>query len=160
MNKLFYVVVIEMDLTSIFWVVLVRMAGPRGLRRKAGAFICRERVVRRCKSGARSCGVEAKKESASGDSVAVMRVGRTVCYARQGTAAWRCSAEPTLRPPSLGGIWNTGEVASRYMSCDQKPTTSVSNLVASSSGTKLLRSTWLTGSTDVHGEKVIDCLRI
>ena len=54
-----------------FGVVLVRMAGPRGLRRKGGggSFFC-ERVVCICESWTRSCGVEAIRVSASGDSVA------------------------------------------------------------------------------------------
>ena len=48
-----------MDLTSVFGVVLVRMAGASDLRRKAGAFIFRESVVSGRESWARSCGVEA-----------------------------------------------------------------------------------------------------
>ena len=34
-----------MDFTSVFWAVLVRMAGPSGLSRIAVGFICRESVV-------------------------------------------------------------------------------------------------------------------
>ena len=34
--------------------------------------------------------------SASGDSVAVMRVGRSVCQARWEAAAWRCSGGVAL----------------------------------------------------------------
>ena len=64
------------------------MAGSSGFW-KAGAFICRESVVGSCESWARSCGVEAKTVRAPRDSVAVMRVGRTVCQARHGAAAWR-----------------------------------------------------------------------
>ena len=51
-----------------------------------------------------------------------------------------------------------GEVASRWMSNDQNPMTSASNLLALSSGTKPHAQHMLTGSTDEHGEKVIDSL--
>ena len=44
-----------------FWVVLVRVAGPSGSRRRAGEFICRESVVCGWESWARSCGEEAKR---------------------------------------------------------------------------------------------------
>ena len=47
------------------------------------------------------------------------------------------------------------------MSCDKKPATSVSELLASSSGTKLVRSTcWQHQRTNEPGEKVIDGLRV
>ena len=45
-----------MEGTSLFWVVLVRRAGPSGLRKKTGMFICCESVVCSCTSWARSRG--------------------------------------------------------------------------------------------------------
>ena len=77
----------------------------------------------------------------SGDRVAAVSVGRTDCQARHGAAARRCAAEQKPSPRSLRGKWNEGEIASRFMSCDQNATTSVSNVVASCSKTMLMRST-------------------
>ena len=83
------------------------------------------------------------------EGVGIVRLsGRTDIQVRQGAAAWRCTAEPTPGPPSLSGTWKSGEVASRLMSCDQNPMTSASNVLASSSRTKLIRSTcWLAAPT-------------
>ena len=43
------------------------------------------------------------KVSVSGESVASMSVGTTDCHAVHGAAAYRCSAEPTPRPPIRSG---------------------------------------------------------
>ena len=71
-----------------------------------------------------------------GDAFAVMRLGRTVCQARQRAAAWLFSRANT-QAAKFESTWNREEVASRCMSCDQKPT-----------------------PTDVRGEKVINSLRM
>ena len=91
--------------------------------------------------------------------MAAISVGITDCQARHGAVAWRCTAEPTPSPPSLTGKWNKGEVGSRLMSCDQKAVTSVSNVLASCFGNKAHPQHMLAGSTNMHGEEVVDSLR-
>ena len=50
-----------------------------------------------------SVGWAANRESVSGESVAAIGVGMTVCRAVHGAAACRCTAEPTPRPPMRSG---------------------------------------------------------
>ena len=61
----------------------------------------------------------ANRKSVSGESVAAIRVGMTVCQAVHGAAACRCTAEPTPSPPIRSGRLKSGEVTSRPASCDQ-----------------------------------------
>ena len=88
-----------MEVTSLFWVVFLRRAGPSGLTRKAGLSICCGRVACCYTSWALSRGAELKRVSVSGDWVAAISVF-TDCQARRGAAAWRCTAETTPGPPA------------------------------------------------------------
>ena len=67
----------------------LRNAAPRGLRRKAGLFICSESVVWSCASWALSCGAMLEREPVSGDLVVAINVGTIDCHARLGAAACR-----------------------------------------------------------------------
>ena len=129
----------------------MRMAGPNGLRKSR--FVVRVWIV----AGKVGRGVVAWRQKGCGREQSAKRA--------HGAAAWCCSAEPTSRPASLRGKWNKSDEALRWMTCDQKSTTSVSKLLASSSSTKLMRSmcglrhdTLVSGSlTVVHNLRVEAC---
>ena len=97
-----------------------------GLCRRAKEFTCRVSVE--VEQSAQS-----NSASVSGESVASISVGMTDCQAVHEAAACLSSAEPTPTLPMRSGRWNNGEVTSL--------TISMSKLIVSASGTKVMRKT-------------------